>query len=355
MANFSQKINTVADIRQISQVKSLTTKTSNYANDAQNPLMNISKVTQDISGGLSKINNLLTDPTGFIKDGIDNLVDSFTDSLFSTNVSTGALTDLLHKVDEPLLKTHTICFFTTPAPEVTDFIQDNFSLDQITDIVSSARSMKNLGDVISLVDKVGYTARKLMKKDRISGNFFTNLNRQNRGTTSQKFAFNIESTIGNLQQERNMQPTIANGFSGGVFTSKFNELDDLSVTRTILLWFLYIKNVNEGTISPNIQNILNNIVDYKTSAYIFIVKPNLKEILYFGKYTGIFPTNVPMDIFESDKDNMTDVKLDVEFSFDLFEPLDPRIIDEFNNLARSGSDVITRSNTADNMFEFSKR
>ena len=62
-----------------------------------------------------------------------------------------------------------------------------------------------------------------------------------------------------------------------------------------------------------------------------------------------------MDIFESDKDNMTDVKLDVEFSFDLFEPLDPRIIDEFNNLARSGSDVITRSNTADNMFEFSKR
>ena len=129
--------------------------------------------------------------------------------------------------------------------------------------------MKNLGDVISLVDKVGNTARKLMKKDRISGNFFTNLNRQNRGTTSQKFAFNIESTIGNLQQERNMQPTIANGFSGGVFTSKFNELDDLSVTRTILLWFLYIKNVNEGTISPNIQNILNNIVDYKTSAYIF--------------------------------------------------------------------------------------
>lgn len=355
MSNLSQKVATVTEIRQIPQVKRVVASVAGAYNDAQNPLMNISSGASDIKNVLTKSNDFLKDPIGTLKGFVDDTVDGLKNDMFNKNVSTGILTDVLNRTDEPMLKTHTVSFFTTPADSVIKYIQNNFSFNDVVDLANSARSMRNLDDLIDTLGKVEKVSKSLIKKDLISGNFLSTLNRQNRGVTTQKLSFNIESTIGNLQHQRNMQPTISSGFSGGTFSATFIELDDLSVTRIILLWFLYMKAVNEGSYEPDLQNILDNIVDYKTSVYVFHLKPNLSEILFFSKYTGVFPTAVPVDVFSSDKDTMSDTRLEVEFSYDLYEPLNPKIIDEFNSLVRSGTDIITPSATVDGAFEFTKR
>jgi len=162
------------------------------------------------------------------------------------------------------------------------------------------------------------------------------------------YTTNTEVYLQNLVSEKSMQPMSFNGTSGGVFNIKFRELSGLLVSKIVKVWYNYIKAVTRGDIKPRDAHIRNNVIDYKSSAYMFAFKPDFKSIEYYAKFTGIYPNNFPTSVFSEELTQFNDVVLDIEFSYDRFDFLESDIIEEFNSI--TGGKYITKSNS---YYEFS--
>jgi len=171
----------------------------------------------------------------------------------------------------------------------------------------------------------GDTRRKLD-----NSNWIKNASVFFRGMDIPDLVMNVEGSITNLQKEKNMHPTFFTGHNGATTNISMLENSDLEMTKTINAWYLYIKYVSLGYITPPLEMITGNIVDYKTSVYLFYTKPNMKDILFFAKFTGVFPTKVPLSSHKLDVESFEVRKLETEWSFDYFEFMDSRILDDFN-------------------------
>lgn len=127
-------------------------------------------------------------------------------------------------------------------------------------------------------------------------------------------------------------PTVTNeSITGGTFDITFREDADLRITKMFQFWIYYQDAVMKNKMTPTRWHIINNYYDFMCSVYEIICDPTSKKILYWVKYTGCFPTSVPISNLSHNLHSSMDNKVSVTFNYMMVEALEPRVIQDFNN------------------------
>ena len=122
--------------------------------------------------------------------------------------------------------------------------------------------------------------------------------------------------------------------TGGTFDVTFKEDHLYRVLQFFDMWIKYMNDVQLNKIKPYKEYIYDNCADYMASAYIIICDPTGQSIIYFAKYTGIFPLNANHSNVSPNLRNQLDNEVNVTFAYSHFEALNPLIIKEFNKNSR---------------------
>lgn len=116
----------------------------------------------------------------------------------------------------------------------------------------------------------------------------------------------------------------------------FDDDEMLSTYLIFKIWTEYISGVSRGIITPNIQYARRKILDYAVSIYYFLCAPDGESILYWTKYTGAFPTNVPSSNFSlSDGDRVKKPVHNITWIYAEKRDYNPLHLAEFNGLSNS--------------------
>lgn len=132
------------------------------------------------------------------------------------------------------------------------------------------------------------------------------------------------------------------GDVGFDFSLEFNENKHLDIYHLFKIWDRYYELKSKGRISPPTTingghpYVFNMELHDQISMYKIIVGEDFETILFYAKYYGVYPKNVPRDIFGSlDAGNL---KLSVDFKASFVLDNDPTIIADFNEISNlSGS------------------
>lgn len=123
--------------------------------------------------------------------------------------------------------------------------------------------------------------------------------------------------------------------TGGTFDVTFREDASLRIHRLFQTWVHYIDGVTRGEWSPKSKYWHWNKFDYTGSVYYFICGPDGETILWWGKYTGVFPTAVPNSDMSFNLRGGAENKTSIPFVYYYFEALNPDVIVDFNRNAHA--------------------
>ena len=127
-------------------------------------------------------------------------------------------------------------------------------------------------------------------------------------------------------------PTVTNeSITGGTFTITFREDSELRIMNLFQFWIYYMDAVMKNKMKPTREHILDNSYDFMCSVYEIITDPTSERILFWSKYTGCYPTAVPLSNMSHNLRSTIDNKVGVTFSYMMVEMMEPRIITDFNH------------------------
>lgn len=126
-------------------------------------------------------------------------------------------------------------------------------------------------------------------------------------------------------------PTVTNeSITGGTFDISFREDSELRITKLFQFWIYYMDAVMKNKMSPDRSHIINNFYDFMCSVYEFVCDPTTERILYWAKYTGCYPTSVPISNLSHNLRSTVDNKVSIQFNYMMVECLEPRVIEDFD-------------------------
>ena len=115
-----------------------------------------------------------------------------------------------------------------------------------------------------------------------------------------------------------------------------NYIDDrnLDIYKMHKVWVDYISKVYRGEFSPKTKYKHNKTLDYAVAVYYFLLAQDGETILFWSKFTGVFPTNTSSSTFSWDKDTMTKMpEISIKYVYSFKRDLDPAHLAEFNTLS----------------------
>lgn len=168
----------------------------------------------------------------------------------------------------------------------------------------------------------------------LDGSIIVPLSQGFKSVTLPDFVLSVDEAMSSIQKARLAMPSHFNGMYSGTFDTKHLEFGNTINYRILLTWFSYIKAVTMGQISPTLSNIYDNIADYKVSCYVFQMKPNLIDLAYACRFSGVMPTSAPNSAFSSDTENPEVVYLNQQWSYDYMEYLNTDMLDDFVKLVQ---------------------
>lgn len=119
--------------------------------------------------------------------------------------------------------------------------------------------------------------------------------------------------------------------AANTFTIQMTDTRDLDILNIHKLWTDYIHNVYHGKWFPKNQYLWKKIIDYAASCYYIITAEDGETIIFWSKYYGIFPTNIPSSSYSwqaGQPIQKTDLNITYQYSFK--EDLNPLALVEFN-------------------------
>lgn len=126
--------------------------------------------------------------------------------------------------------------------------------------------------------------------------------------------------------------------ASNTFNIQYHDDRNLTVYKLHQVWIEYINAATMGRVKPKREHILKRVIDYACSAYMFLVAEDGVTIKYYGKYIGVFPTNLPDSVFNwNEGDSYKKLDLTIQYQYSFFDPMNPIIINEFNRIARPGN------------------
>lgn len=137
-----------------------------------------------------------------------------------------------------------------------------------------------------------------------------------------------ETVLGyKIQYSKHSTKSTANGS----LNIKYKELSDLSITKLHQIWVDYQNNVYLGIYTPVRDNIWRKIIDYMCDIYYFLLAEDGETILFWSKYYGCFPVNVPKSTFSYDRGSEISLpEVNVTYNFIHKEDLSMQSLVEFN-------------------------
>ena len=116
----------------------------------------------------------------------------------------------------------------------------------------------------------------------------------------------------------------------GTFNVTLSDTRHLIVFHTLEAWILYIDCITKGFIAPTDKNRDDKILDYAGAVYFFATAEDGKTILYYRKYIGVFPLNIPDNIFSYSIGQHKKLEYDIQFQYSSIDT-SPAVITDFNN------------------------
>ncbi len=121
--------------------------------------------------------------------------------------------------------------------------------------------------------------------------------------------------------------------SAGEFSITYNDDANLNVYKMHKIWVDYISKVYRGHFYPRKEYMMKKTIDYACAAYYILCGPDGETILFWSKYFGVFPTNVPSSTLSWSKNNvLSNPELSINYSYSFKEDFDPVALAEFNEL-----------------------
>lgn len=109
--------------------------------------------------------------------------------------------------------------------------------------------------------------------------------------------------------------------TGGSFDITFRDDGQFSVRKLFYAWIYYMDGVMRNKFKPKDKYILYNAFDYATSVYDIMVDATGENIIWWSKYTGCFPTSVPISDLSFNKGSAPDSKVSIPFVYYYHEDL----------------------------------
>lgn len=136
--------------------------------------------------------------------------------------------------------------------------------------------------------------------------------------------------------------TVDNFTAESSLTVNFSESKNLDMTKLFYAWMNYIEVVRYGLHEPRKVTRDSRILDFTSSIYFFLLDFDMRTILYFCKYTGVYPTNVPLgSLIMSDITSRGPVETSMTFAYQYKEEMNPQIIYDFNAVAGYPASIYT--------------
>ena len=119
--------------------------------------------------------------------------------------------------------------------------------------------------------------------------------------------------------------------AAGTFSINYVDNRDLDILLLHKLWIDYMSNVYRGVWNPRDKYIYGKILDYACSVYVIITAEDFETILYWAKYYGVFPVNVPYSgVSWSSGQVVSKVDYSVTYAYSWKDDFDPLTITELN-------------------------
>lgn len=122
---------------------------------------------------------------------------------------------------------------------------------------------------------------------------------------------------------------------GGTISIDFRNDRYLSIMKMMQIWMSYIYNVSKNDyIVPDENYQRNAILDYAGSIYYLVCRRDGRELVYWEKLVGVFPTRVPYSIFSTSDQMIMEDSFSVDFAYSIrSDPCDPSILLDINFLS----------------------
>lgn len=130
-----------------------------------------------------------------------------------------------------------------------------------------------------------------------------------------------------------MPTSITQSETSGTINISVNESSNLDFIKITTLWTKYINNISNGTFTANPDMIKNNMLDYTSSIYYFVLEPDGTTLKYWARFTSCFPLSAPISALQYQRGNMDKTQIDLSFTYSLKEDMNPKILEDFNMLS----------------------
>ena len=125
----------------------------------------------------------------------------------------------------------------------------------------------------------------------------------------------------------------------GTFDIKYTDTRDLDILALHKMWIQYISNVYHGVWDPKVTYIWKKIIDYACSVNIIVTAEDGETVLYWSKYYGVFPINVPYSSLSWDAGTvLSKPDFSITYAYSWREEWNPAELTEINmNTFKSGA------------------
>lgn len=138
-----------------------------------------------------------------------------------------------------------------------------------------------------------------------------------------------------------------------VLSIQYKDTKYLEVYNLFKVYDEYERLKARGIVAPDRRFTINKVLHDQIAIYKFIVDADGETIIFYAKYTGCYPKNVPRDTF-SDLPSSGGLSFSVDWKCNFVEDSDPMILAEFNHLVNnytSGTRYSPLYNLSKNMVE----
>jgi len=195
-----------------------------------------------------------------------------------------------------------------------------------------------------IISQIFKTNRKLVEVFEINGGGSTTKNSLMPLITN--FALGVDTKdftmkpIELLETFRGYKMTIAShateSRSGGELSIPFYNDENLLIYNLHQIWFDYIDGVKLGKYMPLPDASENAYLDYMSSLYYFAFKPDMETLVYWCKFTGMWPSNIPSSIFSAKRFSIDPVdEISISYSYSYAEEMNESILRDFEMVSNS--------------------
>ena len=119
--------------------------------------------------------------------------------------------------------------------------------------------------------------------------------------------------------------------TAGTFNITISDNRDAIIYLMLNGWVKYISDVFHGIYPPSDYHRKRKEIDYMCDCYYFVLAEDGETIIYFTKYYGVFPINIPSSSFSKSVGSMINtLDYNVQFGYCFKDPLSAMTLAEFN-------------------------